>query len=691
MLQVQQWLKQGTAEEFLGASCWLKRPSGLAWEKDSCAPPAQKARPNTDEQFCFDIVDAVHVPSSPANLVCLDTYILVEVIPGGSQRTISRFQSQPWSQGTGGDVRKLRNVRVALANPHQWELASATLQVQIMARHAGNVVLSLCQCSIPLQEFLRRPRRRLFMQDSKGDAALSSDVPRGPCELEVALHLPTLLPHWPKPVPREAIDSGSYPYHAFLMTRGTRGDIQPFIALGCGLASERGWLVTICTELRYKDLVKQYGSSVAAGRVRFRPCGGDTEQQMDEGLTQWVVNSNSDFMQMVVLSASEANFFNSAPAFLHHVQRCEEERPVDVIIAGLTVIGAAMLISEVVNKPLINFNLQPYSIPSQDKDWKAIPNASDSGRQSLIGLLEKKAFTSSETLEMFKWGMDHNPFNRNRLMDLRRELDLPAVDTYSALRSGKVPVVIPIQPGLVKRPSDWPKSIVETDFIFLRAARSEAEPRPTVASNPVLADFISAAKSSKSPLVLMTFSSMPVQTETVLACAAKMLQECPFKPRLVYVAKERKGTAVESESLKAAIAQLKLERRFIQVPSADFGVIFEAMDAFIVHGGLGTTVEALRRRKPVQITGPLLLDQRFWGEVVERSGVGPPAVHIDYFFDRCLDFVNHALDPSDPMAWRRTAENMPWGNAEEDGVRRNTDCIADVAARLGEKRAGLAA
>ena len=29
----------------------------------------------------------------------------------------------------------------------------------------------------------------------------------------------------------------------FMMTRGTRGDVQPFVALARGLAEELGWLV----------------------------------------------------------------------------------------------------------------------------------------------------------------------------------------------------------------------------------------------------------------------------------------------------------------------------------------------------------------------------------------------------------------------------------------------------------------
>ena len=46
-----------------------------------------------------------------------------------------------------------------------------------------------------------------------------------------------------------------YPKHVFMMSRGTRGDIQPFVALARGLCNELGWLVTICTEKRWKPFV----------------------------------------------------------------------------------------------------------------------------------------------------------------------------------------------------------------------------------------------------------------------------------------------------------------------------------------------------------------------------------------------------------------------------------------------------
>jgi UDP:flavonoid glycosyltransferase YjiC (YdhE family) len=55
------------------------------------------------------------------------------------------------------------------------------------------------------------------------------------------------------------------------------------------------------------------------------------------------------------------------------------------------------------------------------------------------------------------------------------------------------------------------------------------------------------------------------------------------------------------------------------------------MDCVIVHGGLGTTSEALKVGVPVIVTGVLLMDQRFWGKRVHDLGIGPEPVHIKNF------------------------------------------------------------
>jgi hypothetical protein len=95
------------------------------------------------------------------------------------------------------------------------------------------------------------------------------------------------------------------------------------------------------------------------------------------------------------------------------------------------------------------------------------------------------------------------------------------------------------------------------------------------------------------------------------------------------------------------------------------------MDAFIVHGGLGTTVEALRMKQPVAVTGVLLMDQRFWGGVCLAKGVGPAPVHFDTFRSSglCVEFADKALDPD--SVWSINARALDFGAEADDGVAPN--------------------
>ena len=129
-------------------------------------------------------------------------------------------------------------------------------------------------------------------------------------------------------------------------------------------------------------------------------------------------------------------------------------------------------------------------------------------------------------------------------------------------------------------------------------------------------------------------------------------------------------------ALLAKCAAMVADGRLLEVARADFGVLFKRMDAFIVHGGLGTTVEAMRMKKPIAVTGILLFDQRFWGAVVHAKGLGPPPVHIDLFADKCVAFVDRALDPASD--WCKAAAALDMGDEADDGVQRNVDHIREL-------------
>ena len=227
-------------------------------------------------------------------------------------------------------------------------------------------------------------------------------------------------------------------------------------------------------------------------------------------------------------------------------------------------------------------------------------------------------------------------------------------------------------PETFKRPSDWPAPIVGTDFIFLRSSA----PGGGSLAKPV-ADFIDAARAANRKLMLMTFSSMPVPRGAMLAAACEMLSKSKHDFALIYVGKKQPD-ALPADLEKTANG-LSEQGKLLEVGAADFGVLFRSMDAFVVHGGLGTTVEALRMKKPVAVTGILLFDQRFWGFVCFEKGVGPMPVHVEKFKRIATAWADAALDPKSKYC--ENASALDFGDEAEDGVGAN---VAEFA-RLVEQ------
>ena len=292
--------------------------------------------------------------------------------------------------------------------------------------------------------------------------------------------------------------------------------------------------------------------------------------------------------------------------------------------------------------------------------------------------MEDELLCTHKVLRKVKTVAERNYFTRNNIASIRQEYGLPDVKTWDEMRRQNVPIVIPMKPGTFDKPPDWWSTVRLTDFIFLRNAPPGAGGSHTLGEP--LDSFIAKAKEAGASLCLMTFSSMPVRRAAMLKCSVRMVKECNYNLRLIYVGK-RQPDQPEAALVREAEG-LTREGKFIDVERADFGVLFEHIDLFVVHGGLGTTVEALRKKKPMAVTGPLLMDQRFWGDVVNKKGVGPPACHIDNFPARCVDFVNTALDPSDPQRWRYNASKSSWGAESDDGVKRNVDEFVRLARNL---------
>ncbi|CAJ1387869.1 unnamed protein product [Effrenium voratum] len=630
-----------------------------------------------------------------------DPVVLVEVLSGNETLAAARSHVVPrnrnpvWDQTLSlpsaeeGETEPLRqqgctwraafrsknrkSTRLAAAKnvpPDKWDLESATLRITLYDRSVVSQIIG--DVSLPLQQLVADREGDYLVTDAYGEAVLGDVPPRWPCKISLSVVEESLPKTWNVP-PESGSDLTSYPMHVFMMTRGTRGDVQPFVTLARGLAETHGWLVTICTELTHADFVRKW-SDVSRGRIRFRPSGGNTEAKMDTFGSHLLLSTRTEFLQMIALSRSEAEFFSSATVFVDEVLAAEKgPRPVDLIMFGFTLAGVAALVSEYCKKPLIGFILQPSCIPSTDQDWKAVMAIDGAEGHSLLDAIEEMAFTSHNSLKVLKDLAEKNPFASMNLNNLRLMFGLGCVDdTWQALLDAKVPIIIPMAPGTFQRPEDWPESIIQTDFLFLR--RKEA----AAAKSRSLGDagtFISNARKAGAKLCLISFSSMPVQRRTLLRIILKIIADCKFPVRVIYVGRIEQGP----DDLEEAAKKCKELQTFFEAKAVDFGLLFPEIDCFIVHGGLGTTVEALRTGKPTCVSGPLLMDQRFWGYACHEKGVGPRPVFITDFEKQCVHYVDNALDPEDPEHWQANARDNQFAGSDDDGVEVNVRCVKELS------------
>jgi len=526
-----------------------------------------------------------------------------------------------------------------------------------------------------LKDFVER-KEHIFFMTAPNDSMVIKKSRFTPMELTVQVtKIPASLKKYRDEF--EAEEEKKFDKEVMVLSRGTRGDVQPFVALARGLANELNWSVTIVTELRWESFVKRY-KKVSKGRIRFRPSGGDTAKRIDGKLAKWAVTSTSELIQATMMARAEGEFFDSEPIFYKTAQDMKPE----LLIFGFTIVNVAMIVSQALKIPLMGFILQPTCIPSDDYT-AIIPIGTHQ-----LGLIDKleESFVSHGFQKFLKQMMESNSVGAG-LNDMRKSRGLPAFgddDTaWKELIKQNSPVICPINPitfckkGSTK-PAGWSENIILTEFIFLQGGA-------TPDLNDTFKNFIASAKEQKEPLVVMAFSSMPVPRESIMSMACKMIEECKTSPRVIALIGKRD---ISAEPLKKKTQdkfdQFIGEGKLLEAGGAPFSVLFGEMDCIIMHGGLGTTAEAMRCGVPVICTGVLLMDQRFWGQQIENLGIGPEPCHISNFKDRCVENIDTALEPN--SKWKAEAVKLAKKIQAKspDGVPENIAAVQDLLEKHSE-------
>jgi sterol 3beta-glucosyltransferase len=365
------------------------------------------------------------------------------------------------------------------------------------------------------------------------------------------------------------------PKRLTLLALGSRGDVQPFAALGRAL-QDGGYHVNIATHGIFEDFVRSRG-------LTFRPVEGNPQEIVQGEAGRTWLESESNPLQF-------ARGFRSLmgpvlrQAMHDGLLACQDA---EALIFGGPAYYIGYSIAKKLDLPYIQAYLQPVH------PTKEFPSALFPARIPDNGLFNYLSHLLGGGLF---WQLLRTVVNQAR----REFLDLPPLSImgpFPKMMREQAPVLYGYSPSVIPKPRDWGDWIHVTGYWFLeREAWSPA---------PELEEFLK----SGAPPVYVGFGSMTDRdperiTETVLGA----LQES-----------RQRGLLLTGWG---GLTQEDLPQKVFKLDSAPHDWLFPRMKALVHHGGAGTTAAGLAAGKPTVIV-PFFGDQTFWGKRVFELGAGP--------------------------------------------------------------------
>ncbi|THH03346.1 hypothetical protein EW145_g6333 [Phellinidium pouzarii] len=363
--------------------------------------------------------------------------------------------------------------------------------------------------------------------------------------------------------------------HFVCLTIGSRGDVQPYIALAQEL-QRAGHTVTIVTHAEYKEWIERWG-------VRHRTAGGDPGALMKLSVEHKMFSPQ-------FFKESLSNFRTWLDDLL--VDAWEQCKDADVLLESPSAM-AGVHIAEALNIPYFRTFTMPWTKTA------AFPHP------FLSPPVELASFNTSTYIlfDNVLWSATSGQINRWR----KHTLHIGSTD-MGHLAQSKIPSIYNFSTYVVPKPLDWGDAIVISGYWFLDNPDLEWAPPES------LTQWMAKARQDKKPIVYIGFGSITVPNP-------------PAMTRNIVKAVLRSDVrAIISKGWSARMSKTD-ETDFVFPPECysidkvPHDWLFPQVDAALHHGGAGTTGASLRAGIPTLIK-PWFGDQFFWASRVQKIGAG---------------------------------------------------------------------
>jgi UDP:flavonoid glycosyltransferase YjiC (YdhE family) len=411
-----------------------------------------------------------------------------------------------------------------------------------------------------------------------------------------------------------------------MIAGGSRGDVQPYVALGKGL-NEAGHTVRVLAPQDYQELITSNG-------LEFFDMGGGV-QAMAQSQIQDIVEQGN-ILKILSVTGQGANQLALQSAS-NGLVACSGS---DLILTGFAGLSTGMALAEKLNIPFLQAHLMPFT-PTNEFPSVLTPQIP----QTLItkwanGLSHRFA-------QQMMWQMLRSADNKARAQVLEMP-PAPFWGPFASLQRDAEPIIYGFSPQVILPPADWANHIYVTGYWFLDPPADWEPPSDLV-------NFLQAGP----PPVYVGFGSM--------------LSRKPEETAdMVLGALARTGQRGVLSSGWGGLKKENLPETVFMVGSIPHSWLFPKMAAVVHHGGAGTTGAGLRAGVPSIIT-PFFGDQPFWGHKVYNLGVGPkPISRKRLTVENLTDAIQQAVSDT---TMRKNASSLGERVRAENGVARAVEFI----------------
>ncbi len=411
---------------------------------------------------------------------------------------------------------------------------------------------------------------------------------------------------------------------ALLLTVGSQGDVQPFVALAVRLRAS-GHEAVLAAPAVFSGLASAYD-------VPFVPLELDMGEVGDAVAGRYGLPHVVRFCRAMgrraatVFPALETMADGDADLVVHH-----------------PVLPLGQHVAELLDVPAVVGQAMPALVPTREFPSTIWPCR-------VPRILNRPSYRAAGRLA--------GTWCRRDIDRWRRDvLDLPPRrgrhDSLVGADGAPVTVLHAFSKHVVPRAADWPATAHVTGYWLLPAPPGWSPPGR-------LAAFLAAG----GPVIYVGFGSMPSLDAARLAAS-------------IMTAAGDRDVRVVVASLDPALRRLLPASRFLVIRNAPHDWLFPQLDAIVHHGGAGTTAAALHAGKP-QVIWPFGVDQPFWARRMASLGVAPAAQPVHELTGPALTAALERV-LGDPGVARRAAELAARLRAE-DGVGEAVSRLEDVVA-----------